>query len=438
MSKRVIVDTGPLARVEGEGSLVIVAAGGQAPEVRLNIFEPPRFFEGFLRGRKAEEVVDIVPRICGICPVAHQTSALNALESLFGVEVDEQVQRLRRILYLGEWIESHSLHIFMLAAPDYVRAPDVVSLGKINPGMVKEALALKRFGNGVMSAVGGREIHPVALKIGGIYRAVSKERLNALVPELDALMSVTERMVRFVAGLDKPALEREATLVCLRDPERYAINGGEIVSSLGLRIPPSAFEENFVEHQVDYSNALQSRTKEGSSYMVGPQARFNLNFAQLHPFVRGLARELGLEPPIRDPFQSICIRSLEVAHSLTELRKEIEEYSKPVHPSVPYEYKAGTCYGVSEAPRGILYHSYAVNGRGQVERARIIPPTSQNQARMEDDIRILAPKIIGAAQHEGRRISEMAIRNFDPCISCATHFLKLDIRNGKSDATDHE
>jgi coenzyme F420-reducing hydrogenase alpha subunit len=428
MARRVLVDTGPMARVEGEGSLSIVETDTGVPEVKLNIFEPPRFFEAFLRGRRAEEVPDIVSRICGICPVAYQISSLNALEGLFGVEVDEQVRRLRRILYYGEWIESHALHIFMLAAPDFMRVPDAIAMAKRDPGIVKGALALKRLGNNLVSAVGGREIHPVSLKIGGIYRAPSREALALLLPELDRLRGPVQKLVAFVSSLERPSLERESTLVCLHDPTRYAIDRGEIVSNQGLRLPPSAFEENFEEYQVEYSNALHSRTKGGGSYMVGPLARFNLNYDQLNPAAKALAKDAGLEPPLKDPFQSILVRALEIVHALEETAREVDEYEEPVRPSVPYKAKAGTCYGVSEAPRGILYHSYSVNSRGQVERAKIVPPTSQNQARMEDDVRLLAPRIMNSGAEEARRLSEMAVRNYDPCISCATHFLRLDIK----------
>ena len=429
MARRVVVDTGPLARVEGEGSLTIETRGAEAPDVKLNIFEPPRFFEGLLRGRRAEEVPDMVSRICGICPVAYQVSSLNALEGLFGVEVDEQVKRLRRILYYGEWIESHALHVYMLAAPDFLRVADVLAVAEKHPKMVREVLALKRLGNDLMSTIGGREIHPVSLKIGGIYKAPPKHTLSALVPELARLRGSVEKMVRFVSSLDKPTLERESTMVSLHHPDRYAIDCGEIISNRGLRIPPSAYEENFEEHQVEYSNALHSRTKDGGSYMVGPLARYNLNYDQLNPAAKELAKDLGVTPPLTDPFQSIVVRALEVVHSLEETAAEIEEYSEPRRCSAAYKVKPGVCFGVSEAPRGILYHSYVVNGRGQVERAKIVPPTSQNQARMEDDVRLLVPTIVKAESNEARRLSEMAVRNYDPCISCATHFLKLDIRN---------
>jgi sulfhydrogenase subunit alpha len=428
MSRRTVVDTGPLARVEGEGSLLIESEGDRVVDVRLNIFEPPRYYEAFLQGRKVEEVVDIVSRICGICPIAYQVSALNALESLFEVEVDEQVRRLRRLIYLGEWIESHSLHIFMLAAPDFLGVPDAFTLAKKEPELVKKALSLKHLGNGLMTVIGGREVHPVSLKIGGIYKAPSKEALARVASGLSSLLGFAEEAVRFSASLEAPELKREVTYVGLRQTERYAVEGGEIVSSAGLRIPASAFEENFVEHQVEYSNALRSLTSEGRSYMVGPLARVNLNFGQLHPRARELAEEVGFKPPVKDPFKSIVARALELVHAVEKVKEEVSFYSEPAHPHPSYEYREGIGYGVSEAPRGVLYHSYSVNRKGYVEKAKIVPPTAQNQVRIEEDVRELAPKILATSPEEARRISEMAIRNYDPCISCATHFLKLKIR----------
>jgi coenzyme F420-reducing hydrogenase alpha subunit len=360
--------------------------------------------------------------------VAYQISALNALEGLFGVEVDEQVQRLRRLIYLGEWIESHSLHIFMLAAPDFLRVPDALTLAKKEPDLVKKALSLKHLGNGIMALIGGREIHPISLRLGGIHKAPTKEALRGLTVRLDSLQAFAEEAVHFSAALEAPSLERDVTFVSLKEPTRYAITGGDIVSNRGLHISPSAFEGNFVEHQVEYSHALRSLTKEGGSYMVGPLARINLNFDQLHPKAREVADEIGFKPPVTDPFKSIVARALELVHALEHVKEEVELYCEPARPHPSYEYREGTGYGVSEAPRGVLYHSYQVSRKGYVEKAKIVPPTAQNQVQIEEDVRGLAPRIIEASPLEARRLSEMAVRNYDPCISCATHFLKMGIK----------
>jgi coenzyme F420-reducing hydrogenase alpha subunit len=428
MSKKIVVDTGPLARVEGEGSLVIETDGHRAVGVRVNIFEPPRYYEAFLKGRKAEEVVDIVSRICGICPVAYQVSALNALESLFGVEVDEEVKRLRRLLYCGEWIESHALHIFMLATPDFLKVPDVMAVAKQSADLVRKALSLKKLGNSMMIAIGGREIHPVTMKLGGFYGVPSKELLQGISSRLEASMEFAKEAVRLTASFEKPELDHDVTLVSLKDPQRYAVAGGRIVSNRGLDVPPSDYERHFTEHHVDYSNALRSLTKEGGSYLVGPLARVNLNFSQLHPSAREMADEVGFEPPVSNPFESVVARAIEMVHTIEQIKKDVAEYDPPAHPSVSYEYREGTGYGVSEAPRGVLYHRYDVDQKGRILKAKIVPPTAQNLVRMEDDVRELAPLILAASPEEAKRLGEMAIRNYDPCISCATHFLKLKIK----------
>ncbi len=427
MTKRIVVETGPLARVEGEGSLLIESDEGGGVEVKLNIFEPPRYYEAFLKGRMAEEVVDIVSRICGICPVAYQMSALNAIEGLYGIDVDEQVKRLRRLLYYGEWIESHALHIFMLATPDFLRAPDVVAVAKSSADLVRKALTLKRLGNSMMAAIGGREIHPVSLKVGGIYSAPTKEVIAGLASRLDSSLEFAKETVRIAASFDKPELNRDVTFVSLRDADRYAITDGRLVSNRGLDIPASGYESNFFEQQVDYSNALRSRTSDGASYMVGPLARVNLNFDQLHPSARAAAEGVGFHPPVTNPFESVVARAIELVHCIEEVKVEAAEYARPADLSIGYDHLEGTGCGVSEAPRGVLYHRYELDGGGRVKKAKIVPPTAQNLIRIEDDIRELAPSILSANPDEARRLSEMAVRNYDPCISCATHFLKLRI-----------
>ncbi|HUI86454.1 MAG TPA: Ni/Fe hydrogenase subunit alpha [Nitrososphaerales archaeon] len=428
MTRRLIVDTGPLARVEGEGSLLIESIDESKVDVKLNIFEPPRYYEAFLKGRKVEDAVDIVSRICGICPVAYQMSALNAIESLYGIEVDEQVRRLRRLLYYGEWIESHALHIFMLATPDFLKVPDVVAVAKGSAELVRKALTLKKLGNSMMIAIGGREIHPVSLRIGGIHKAASKQTIGEIASRLDESLGFAKDAVKIAASFEKPELKRSVTLVSLRDPRRYAISEGDIVSNTGIGTPPSGFEENFVEHQVDYSNALRSLTKAGGSYMVGPLARVNLNFTQLNPAARSAAEEVGFRPPVTDPFQSVVARAVELVHAIEEIKAEALEYSEPVRPWVSYEHKTGRAFGVSEAPRGILYHRYDLDRDGRILRAKIVPPTAQNLVRVEDDVRQLAPQILAAPPDEARRLGEMAVRNYDPCISCSTHFINLRIK----------
>ncbi|HVP38789.1 MAG TPA: Ni/Fe hydrogenase subunit alpha [Candidatus Saccharimonadales bacterium] len=417
-----------LARVEGEGGLQIKIRQGQVSECRLVIFEPPRFFEGFLRGRRFTEPPDITARICGICPVAYQTSAVNALESALGVRVEEPVRRLRRLLYCGEWIESHTLHIYMLHLPDFLGYPSVVHMAADHPREVQQALALKKAGNELVRLIGGREIHPINVRLGGFYRVPTRRELQALRPALEEARDIARETVRLTARLRFPELAVEHELVALRHPDEYAIQDGRIVSSGGLDLAPAEYEQHFSEEQVPHSNALHSRRRGADHlYLVGPLARYSLNFAQLSPAAREAAREAGLGPVCREPFKSIVVRAVETLHACEEALRLVAAYEPPDRPYVDVEPRAAEGHGVSEAPRGLLYHRYRLDDDGVITEARIVPPTSQNQRAMEDDLRRFVTARASQPLEELTYGCEHAVRNYDPCISCATHALRVHI-----------
>jgi coenzyme F420-reducing hydrogenase alpha subunit len=244
------ISTAMLARVEGEGGMHVKIRNGKVREVRLNIYEPPRFFEAFLRGRGFREVPDITARICGICPVAYQTSSMLAMEQACGVHVDGPLRDLRRMLYCGEWIESHALHVFMLHAPDFLGYESGIAMAADHGDVVAQALELKKIGNKLMTVVGGREVHPINVRVGGWYRAPRREELVALVPELERARDIALAAVKLTAGFDFPDYERDYELVCLRHPGEYPIDRGRIVSSAGLDIAVDEYPEHFVESHV--------------------------------------------------------------------------------------------------------------------------------------------------------------------------------------------
>jgi len=427
---------------------------GRVEDVQLRIYEPPRFFEALLRGRHFTEAPDITARICGICPVAYQMSSVHAMEDAYGVAVDGQLRALRRLLYCGEWIESHALHIFMLHAPDFLGYPDAIKMAADYPDVVMRGLKLKKLGNEIMSLVGGREIHPINVKVGGFYRAPHNSELLQLEEKLVWARQAALDTVRWVATLDFPKMERDYEFVALRHESEYAINEGRLVSSKGLNIPISAYEQNFHEVHVPYSNALQS-TLHGHSYFVGPMARYNLNYDKLPAIAREAAREAGLCSNCYNPFKSIIIRSVELLVACEEALRIIGEYSVPEQPAVevgatgetrhePGDQKqvvrdgteyalksigdvAHTGYGCTEAPRGILYHRYDLDENGLILDAKIVPPTSQNQKAMEEDLRVFVSERIDMPKEQLTWQCEQAIRNYDPCISCATHFIRFDV-----------
>jgi coenzyme F420-reducing hydrogenase alpha subunit len=427
VAERRTIRTDYLARVEGEGAMSVRLRDGEVEHVELRIFEPPRFFEALLRGRSFLEAPDITARICGICPVAYQMSAVQAMEQACGVEVTEPIRILRRLLYCGEWIESHALHVYMLHAPDFLGYAGAVELARDEPAAVARGLALKKTGNEVMTLVGGREIHPINVRVGGFYRAPRRRELRTLVDPLERAREAALETVRWTASFDVPVRAVECELVALSEPGSYAIERGRIASDRGLDVSVAEYDEHFVEEHVERSNALHSRTADGGTYLCGPLARFALNGHALSPLTLATAREVGVEPPCRDAFRSIVVRSLELVYACDEALRLIAAYEEPDEPFVPVEPVAGVGYGATEAPRGLLFHRYRLDSDGTILDAKIVPPTSQNQLAIEDDLRGVVERYADLPDDELRALCEQTIRNYDPCISCATHFLSLEV-----------
>jgi sulfhydrogenase subunit alpha len=419
-----------LARVEGEGALLIRLEGKRATSVELRIFEPPRFFEAFLRGRGQMELPDITARICGICPVAYQMSSCHAIEDALGITVDGPLRALRRLLYCGEWIESHALHVFMLHAPDFLGYDDALAMAKDHGDVVRAGLRIKKAGNAIVTLLGGREVHPINVRVGGFYRAPTRGELRGLLPELAWAKDAVRQALGWIAGFSFPDFERDYELVALRHPSEYPFCEGRIVSNKGLDIAVSEFDAHVVEEQISYSTALHARIKERGPYVCGPLARFNLNYDALSDAAREAARSVGLAVPCLNPFKSIFARCVEMIQAFDEAERIVETYSPPRAAFVDVPTRAATGYGATEAPRGLLYHRYTVDAEGTVQDARIVPPTSQNQKSIEDDLFAMAETLAELPHAEATWRAEQAVRNYDPCISCSTHFLDLRFERG--------
>jgi coenzyme F420-reducing hydrogenase alpha subunit len=407
--------------------LHIKLRGDRVADVRLSIFEPPRFFEAFLRGRHFSEVADIVARICGICPVAYQMSAVHAIEQALGLRIDPAVRMLRRLFYCGEWIESHALHVFMLHAPDFLGYQDAIQMASSHRPMVEQALRLKKTGNRLVALLGGREIHPVSATVGGFFKTPAKSQLRGLEEDLQWALQASIEAVKLTAAFEFPEFEQDYEFVALAHPDEYPFNEGRLVSSRGLNIDAGQYEDHFLEQQVPYSNALHSVIRGKGSYLVGPLARFNLNFDRLPAVAREAALETGLAPPVRNPFRSIVVRAVELVFACSEALRIVREYQPPASARVEAAPRVAVGQAITEAPRGLLYHRYALDENGLIVDAKIVPPTSQNQKRIEDDLREYAAQVIGESLDRATWKCEQAIRNYDPCISCATHFLRLKV-----------
>lgn len=417
-----------LTRVEGEGALRVRLKGDSIEDVELHIYEPPRFFEALLRGKPMEDVADITSRICGICPIAYQMTAVQALESIQGVSIDPRIRTLRRLMYCGEWIESHVLHIHLLHAPDFFDCDSGIALAARFPDEVKRGLKLKQIGNKLLEVLGGRAIHPINLTIGGFHHLPRREELAALIPDMEWGLRASVDTARWLARLPFPEFTANYDFVALTHPNQYAIESGEIATSSGLRIPIHAYEHHFEECHVAHSTALQSRRlPERSTYFVGPLARFNLNFEQLTPIARETAESLGFKPPCHNPYQGILARAIETILAFEEGLSLLRSLSYPSSSRTTYDVRAGEGVSATEAPRGLIFHRYEVDAQGAVRFAKIVPPTSQNQGQIESDLRSLLPRCIREPDEAIAIRCERLVRTYDPCISCSTHFLKLQI-----------
>jgi sulfhydrogenase subunit alpha len=425
-------DVKSLARVEGEGSLRVRVVDGVIEIAEFSIYEPPRFFERLLRGRGIGEVPDLVARICGICPVAYQMTACGAIEAALGIAVPPDIRRLRRLLYCGEWIQSHALHVHLLHLPDFLGVESGFALAATHPDLVNRGLRLKALGSRIMEVVGGRAVHPVNVAIGGFHRAPSAAAIRALVPELEWGLAAAVELVAEVSRLDFPGVPRDVACVGLRPEAGYPIDDGRIVSSDGLDIAAGDYERHFSERQMPWSTALHSvRLPEETPYLVGPLARMNLCHDRLPPVARRAAEACGVEFPLRLSAQSIVARALEIAvaceEALAIARAAVADVAAC---RVAFAPRVATACHATEAPRGLLWQRYSIDAGGLVTAAAIVPPTSQNQAMIEADLRAMLPGVLDRDDATATHACERLIRDYDPCISCATHFLRLAVDRG--------
>ncbi len=423
------LSVGTLTRVEGEGALHVTLKDGALECVELNIYEPPRFFEAFLRGRAHTEPPDLTARVCGICPVAYQVSACNAIEDACGVQIDEELVALRRLLYCGEWIHSHVLHIYLLHAPDFLGHSDIIGMARDHPGVVERGLALKKAGNQLMEFVGGRAIHPINVRLGGFYSVPTRAELEPLAELLRRALDNALATVEWVSGFDFPDLDFEHEFLALSAPGTYAIENGAIARSAGPPFPVAEFTDHVVEAQVPHSTALHA-TLDGDRFLTGPLARFALNSSALSPIAAQAAARAGLSGECRNPFRSIVVRAVEVVYAIEEALRIIDDYRRPPRPFVDVPARPGVGHGVSEAPRGLLYHRYRIDDDGLIAAATLIPPTSQNQAAIEADLARMVSGNLTLDDAALTDLCERVIRSHDPCISCSAHFLTLTVQRG--------
>jgi len=417
-----------VARVEGQGALDIKVSGGKVEYAKFSIFEPPRFFEAFLVGRRCDEVHELTSRICGICPVAHQITALRAVENALGIEVSQQTKDLRKLFALSAHISSHVLNLYFLAAPDYFGYESIIPIARHNPDLFKRALALKKVGNDLTELIGGRSVHPISAVVGGFTALPDRDGLKTIRARLVEAKEYALRDVELFNNLKISSFERRCEHVALRSDSEYAVNEGRLVSTDGLDIAESEYRKYIVEKQVPHSTAKHSYVKNRSSIMVGPLPRVNLNFDKLSPDARKAAKKIGFQPPVFKPYMSILARALEVVNAIDESIGIIDRLN-PKQEDLSFEMKAGEGAAITEAPRGILYHYYKFNREGKVEKADIVTPTAHYAYNVERDLHELVPNLLDQPLEEAALKCEMLVRAYDPCISCSAHFVNLKVEN---------
>ncbi|KYH38494.1 MAG: Nickel-dependent hydrogenase, large subunit [Candidatus Bathyarchaeota archaeon B23] len=407
-----------ITRIEGQAALDLwLSRDGELRDVKLRIFEPPRFFEAILRGRRYDEVAEIASRICGVCPITHQVTALKAVERALGIEVTPEVRLLRRLLAMGGIISSHAASIYLLTLPDYLNRPTLLG----EPELLRRAVALIRAGDEVASLIGGRAIHPVTAVVGGFTHTPSRAEAEQVRRRLLEAREDALKTVELFEEVEVPRFERRCEHVALRGKEGYAINDGLIASTEGLRITAEEYREHVVEFQVPHSTAKHSEMRGRSTFLVGPLARVNLNYDRLSADAREAAEELGFRPPCFNPFAAPLARVVEVLHLIDECLEVPTGGCEPP----PLEPGEGSGAAVTEAPRGLNYHRYELDGEGTVSGCDISPPTCQNARNIEMDLWKLVPGLLDLSEGELLRRCEMLIRAYDPCVSCSVHMVRL-------------
>ena len=432
---KLFLDVHHVTRVEGHGNIVIDVREGEIKELKLEIVESPRFFEAMLLDRHAFSAPHITCRICGICSISHSCSSLKAVEEAMGMELSDYSSSLRHLMLYGEILQSHILHAFFLALPDFFNAPDTFSLMSSHPDAVKAGLSLKKMANLICGVGAGRHIHPISMVPGGFASYPSREALVKLRDELLAREKLIEAMVGLFSGLKVPDAERETEYVSLGNTGRYEVYEGYIISSRGWKIKNTEYLNKVREKIVSHSTAKHSYTGL-NTYMVGALARFNNNFEYLNDRAASAASAFGMTPPCHNPFKINFAQVIEIVHfyyeSLKSLDWLIQNHAGALKPGETESGRqSGEGVGIVEAPRGLLIHNYTVQ-EGKIKSANCVIPTAQNLENIENDLYKFIPEILGKMDEDGiRMFSEMLVRAYDPCISCSAHVLDMKFLNGK-------
>jgi len=431
MSRDLNINVHHLTRVEGHGNIVVNMKDGVLEKAHLSIVEPPRFFEAMMKGRSFHEAAIITSRICGICSLGHQLTSLVATEDALGLEISEQTVLLRKLLVHGATLQSNILHAYFLAAPDFLNVGSVFPLIATHKDVVLRALRMKRLANDIGDVVSGRAVHPITPVPGGFSKIPEKSELLEIKRRLleEALPDGLETIetMKALAGAI-PQFERETEYISLKHPDEYALYEGDIFSSDTGAQPVQNYLDVTNEFVVKHSTSKHTKYNR-SSYLVGALARWNNNHSQLGTEALAAAEAMGLKPNCHNPYMNTIAQVVEAVHCILDsvriIDKLIENGLKNEKPNqTPTRYGRGI--GSNEVPRGILFHDYTYDNKGNIVKANCIIPTGQNLANIDDDMVKLVPEIINKSKEEITLSLEMLVRAYDPCISCSVHMLEVD------------
>ncbi len=424
MKRDCSIDIRHLTRVEGHGNILIRVSGGKLVEARWAVVETPRFFEVMVKGMSAERVPFLTSRICGICSISHALASIRALERAMQVTPPPAAEAVRLLAMHGETLQSHALHLFFLALPDFAGTPGILPLLESHPELVRAGLQLKELGNEISTVTAGRCTHPVSLVVGGLSKAPDRNHLQQLLDRIGERKSALEVACDFFASLDIPQFERETEFISLHNGSTYPFIGGELVSTDGVRRSENDYLLMTNEYLSEFSTSKFTRCSRESS-AAGALARFNNNSAFLHPEAKKAAEKLGLRQVSHNPFMNNIARLAECVHILYDAETLIEQLLGTNLQEIRTQYtpKAGSATGAVEAPRGILYHHLETDEDGWVTKADCIIPTTQNNANIHFDLHALALQSLeeGKTDQEIEKLTEMLVRSYDPCISCSVH-----------------
>ena len=417
-----------LTKLEGHAKLSVEMEGSVVKNTKLEVYEASRYFESLLLGRDYREAPSITQKICGICSVVHTLASIKAVEDALEFIPSEQTVDLRKLLLYASNIHSHTAHLFFFALPDYLGFGDVIELSQKKHDYIHLALDLQQLSSEMVKMIGGRALHPVTPTLGGFHSVPDEKKIAALLKNLEGVKRLSLRTARLFSGLEVPELEARSRHVCMKNKKEYTLYDGMITSNDGIAFRPRDYKKNIIEGVMEYSNSKHAKLR-GMSYMTGALPRLNANYTKLSDDAKALLKKSRLKLPSNNPFHNNMAQAIEMVHFADEAKNILEKYRNGMQQEKhAVSLREGEGVGCCEAPRGLLFHHYGIGSGGRIKYANVITPTSQNAARMEDDISVFLPTLHGKPANKVKLLLEMLIRAYDPCFSCSAHFLELNLK----------